>query len=82
MKIYDLEHSSSAFQAQAIEGGAFASASSRSVASAGFSSSSFSAIAIGKSSTLTSTNVKLSVFSKPYFSSSFASAQTLAFARD
>lgn len=82
MQITDLEYLNLAVQPNLIEGAALAYASSSSIASSGFSSSDFEAIAIGSSSTATSADVKLRTISIPKFVFSSSSASVYSSARD
>lgn len=84
MKILDLDYCDfdEVSQELQVEGGAFAYASSSSVATKGFSGSSFKAFSSGKSFSLTLVNVKQRSFSLPKSSFSFSSTSAFAYAKD
>ena len=84
MKILDLDYCDfdEVSQELQVEGGAFAYASSSSVASKGFSGSSFETIANGDSFSLTLVGVKQSAISLPKFSFNFSSTSAFAYAKD
>ena len=82
MRIIDLDYCESLQVSIPIEGGAVAYASSSSVASKGFSGSSFQTFASGKSLSVTFSGVKQTVISLPKFSFSFAATSARAYARD
>lgn len=84
MKILDLDYCDfeQVSQELQVEGGAFAYASSSSVATKGFSGSSFKTIASGDSFSLTLVGVKQKAFSQPKFSFNFSSTSAFAFAKD